>query len=72
MYRIYFGMEDCFSEIVNSLVFFEQQYYFLETVESIAVLSFADFVAGVGDDDDDGADAVSFVVGCEFLSTEGF
>ena len=31
-----------------NFVFFEQQYYFLETAARVAVLGFADIIAGVG------------------------
>ena len=50
--------------------FLEQQYYFLETAASFAALGFEDIVAGVGDGVNNGPDAVSVVVGCDFLSTE--
>ena len=70
MYRTYFGVEDCFSEMVNFVVFFEQQFYFLETVASAAVHDFVDIVAGVDDGVDDGLDAVAVVVGCDFLPNE--
>ena len=49
---------------------FEQQFYFLGTVASDAVLSFVDIVAGVGDGVDNGPDAVIVVTGCDFRSTE--
>ena len=42
-------MVDCFSEMVNFVVIFEQRFYFLETVASVTVLGFADIVAGIGD-----------------------
>ena len=35
--------------MVNFVVFFEQQFYFLETVASAAVHDFVDIVAGVDD-----------------------
>ena len=63
-------MEDCFSKMENFVVFFEQQYYFLETVTIVSVLGFADIVAGVGDGVDNASDAVAVVVGSNFLSTE--
>ena len=70
MYRIYFDVEDCFSEMADFVVFFEQQFYFLETAANTAVLGFADIVAGVGDDVANGPDIVGVAVGCDFLSTE--
>ena len=48
---------------------FKEQFYFLETVASVAVLGFADIVANVVDGVDNGPDALA-VVGCDFLSTE--
>ena len=63
-------MEDCFSEMVNFVVFFKQQCCFLETVASVDVLGFVYIVAGVGDGGDNGPDAVAVVVGFDFLSTE--
>ena len=56
--------------MVNFLVFFEQQFYFRETIASVAVLGFVDIVAGVSDGVDNGPDTVAVVVGCDFLSTE--
>ena len=52
------------------VVFFKQQYYFFETVASVAVLGFADIVAGVGDGVDSGPDAVVVAFGCDFLTIE--
>ena len=57
--------------MMNFVVFFEQQYYFLEIVASVAVLFFPDIVAGVGDGVDNGPDAVIVVFGCDFLTIEG-
>ena len=56
--------------MVNFVVFFEEQFYFLESISSVAVLDFADIVAGVGDGVDNGPDAVAVVVVCDFLPTE--
>ena len=56
--------------MMNFVVFFEQQYYFLETVASVAMLGFPDIVAGVGDGVDNGPDAVVVVFGCDFLTIE--
>ena len=56
--------------MLNFVVFFEQQFQFLETAASVAVLGFADIVAGAGEDVDNGPDVVAVVVGCDFLSTE--
>ena len=70
MYQIYFGVENCFSEMVNFAAFFEQQFYPTETVKSVSVLGFADAVAGVGDGVDNGPDAVAVVAGWDCLSTE--
>ena len=58
--------------MLNFVVFFEQQYYFPETVASVAVLGFANIVAGVCDGNDNGPGAVAVVFGCDFLSTERF
>ena len=69
MYGTYFGVEDCFSKMVNFVVFFEKQFYFLEVVASVAVLSFVD-VASVDDGVDDGLDAVAVAVGCDSLPSE--
>ena len=55
--------------MVNFIVFFEQQFYFFETVASVAVLGFVD-VAGVDDGVDDGLDAAAVAVGCDFLPSE--
>ena len=41
----------------NFALFFEQQFFFLDTVVSVVVLGFANIVVAV-------------VVGCNFLSTE--
>ena len=59
------------SEMMNFVVFFEQQYYFLEIVASVTVLFFVDIVAGVGDGVDNGPDAVVVVFGYGFLTIEG-
>ena len=56
--------------MVNFAVFFEQQFYFLKTIATVAVLDFADIVAGVGVGDDSSPDPVAVVVGYDFLSTE--
>ena len=56
--------------MMNFVVFFEQQYYFLEIVASVAVLFFEDIVAGVGDGVDNGPDAVVVAFGCDFLTIE--
>ena len=62
-------MEDFFSEMVNFVVFFVQQFYFLETVASVAVIGFADIVAGVDGGVDNNSDPVAVVVDCDFLLT---
>ena len=54
------------------LYFLSSKIYFLETVGSVAVLGFADIVAGVGDGFHNGPDAVAAVVGCEFLLNKRF
>ena len=59
------------SEMMNFVVLFEQQYYFLEIAASVTVLFFVDVVAGVGDGVDNGPDAVVVVFGCDFLMIEG-
>ena len=50
----------------------EQQFYFLETAASVAMLGFMDIVASVGDGVDNGPVAVAVDVGCGFLSTKKF
>ena len=57
-------------KMANFVLFFEQQYYFLETVASVALLCFADIAAGVGDGVDNGPNIVAVVFGCDFLSNE--
>ena len=55
--------------MVNFAAFFEEQFYFLETVATVIVLGFADIVACVGDGVDNGPDAFAVFVGCDCLST---
>ena len=57
--------------MVNFVVFFEQQFYFLDTVASVLILDFADVNSGVGNGVDNGPDAVAAVVACDFLSILG-
>ena len=56
--------------MVNFVVFFEQQFYVLETIASVDVLGFGNTVAGLGDDVDNGLDVVGVAVGCDFRSIE--
>ena len=52
--------------MVNFVVFFQQQFYFFETVTSVAVLFFADVVAGVSNCVDNGLEVIAVVAGCCF------
>lgn len=52
--------------MVNFVVFFQQQFYFFETVASVTVLFFVDVVAGISNCVDNGLEVIAVVVGCRF------